>query len=584
MSEKEQETVDVEKKQEETKQEEAGIAIPDDVAVLLEDIHPDAPAGENPEESEDQDTMVAFMTLETEMSKLGGNDYSLCIKHATGLLQDKTKHLRVAVWLMIAWYRTEDLAGFKKGLLLILELLKKYKEALHPKKAPQQAKIIQSLASEGRIKTIEKTNVDSDNAQLFEDIGSVFTQLVDEAHEQYADKPPKLTSLEKIIQEKQAEAKKAKGPSKKSQTDQSAQKKTAPAPDHKPAPQQPAPAAASSAPSQPSDVSAPSPLHIAREKDAAIALKRSLLFYFEESANGSVNRKIPSDASIYGMSRVFRWGKLGAPPNKGNVTQITAPNQPKQAYIDKLVSNKDYNTLIPEIEVNFLGKDEFVYWLDAQRFVVQALENRGDDTAEAAMEIKIQLARLINRIPDLPKHKFQDKKTPFANSETVQWLEDEVQGVLGGGKQQDKILPPVFGEEYEEINRKYEAIAAELPANFEANVKELQDTIAADTRPKGKFLRMLSLANYCHVAKQYKIAAVLFNELNDLIDRYHIREWEQALCVSVWQSMFLNNQKLLKGELPKELTAEIEKKQEELFEVIGKYDCVRALKITNHIQ
>jgi type VI secretion system protein VasJ len=580
------ENVQVETVQKENIHEGTGMQIPDEIADLLHDIRPDAPTGENPESSDDQDTMVAYMTVETEMSKLGDNDYGLCVKNIQQLLREKSKHLRLAVWLLIAWYRTENVNGFKKGLLLILELLRKYKDSLHPENAKQRSKIIQSLASEGRIKTMEKTGLTSDNAGEFEEIGLIFAQLVDETQKQFADNPPKLTALEQIIRSKQAEAQKMKESPQKQQEEASSQRRSESAPDRKPAARQStasAPAATTS-PTAGAVQTTPTALTIQRENDAVVVLKRSLLFYFEDHTNGTANRKVPADASIYAMSRILRWSKLIMPPNKNNVTQIEPPNQLKQAFIDKLVGGKDYNALIPEIEINFINRDEFLYWLDAQRYVIEALENRGSDTADAAAEIKIQLSRLLNRMPDLPKLMFADNKTPFASSETRDWIGEEVQGVFGGGKQQEKILPPIFGEEYEDINTKYEAISAELPANFDSNVKELQKMIAADSRPKGKFLRMLSLANYCHAAKQYKVAAVLFNELIELIDTYNIRDWERALCVSVWQSMYLNNDKLLKSDLPKEHIDELEKKQSELFDLIGKYDCLRALKITNQLQ
>lgn len=558
------------------------ITIPDDVSNLLDDISPAAPTGVNPETSDDQDTVVMYMTLETEMSKLSNNDYALCVGSARDLLKDKTKHLRIAVWLLTAWFRTESIAGLRKGLLVILELLKKYKNTLYPEKSTQRAMIIQSIATEGRIKLIEKVEVNSGNADVFEEIEKIFQMIIDECNEQFKAKPPKLTSLVKIIDNKASEARKL----------QEKSVKAAPEPGITKQPER-EPVVTTSTASRESK-SSPSVTHMAavpsqsqqpnivKEKDAAMAMKRALLFYFEEPGNVS-NRKVPEDASIYGMSRILRWGKcLALPPHRDSVTEIEPPNQPKQAYIEKLVTSKDYNVLIPEIEVNFINKDEFLYWFDAQQFVVKALEERGGTTLDAAQEIKLHLARLLSRHPDFPTLLFRDKKTPFANSETRQWIEEDVRGILGGKTKQDMVLLPIYGEDYEEINKTFESFCAELPANFEKNAQAIQNSIERDIRPKGRFLRLLSLANYCYIAGKYNVASILLHDLDRKVREYNILEWEQALCVSVWQSTYLNNQKLIKTDLPQQQIEIIIDQQNGLIDLIGRYDCIRAMKLTNH--
>ncbi len=552
------------------------ITIPDQVAGLLDDISTSAPAGENPEATEDQELMVSYMNLETEMSKLSDNDYGQCVESATELLHEKSKHLRIAVWLLIAWYRTEHLTGLRNGLLLILELLKKYKDTLYPDKPKQRSKIIQSLATESRLKTLQKAEVTSSDTELIKEIGKIYSELTKVCNEQFAETPPKLTQLSTIIEDKvketnKSQAKPAKKPEPKKTSTEQKEKKDQTAKKETPEPRS-TPAAGESG--------SVAGLRIGNEKDAMNTLKRSILFFFENSNNG--NQGIPKDASVYAMSRLLRWGKINTIPNKDNITQIDAPNQPKQDYITKLVNNKDIDTLVPEIEINFLNKDEFLYWFDTQRYVVEALEVRGGETAKAAEEIKIQLSRLIQKIPSLPDMKFSNKKMPFASPETKNWIEDEVKGVFGGGQKAGPIVPPVFGEEYDSINEEYKRVCDELPENFEENAKKIQGSVRADPRPKGRFLRLLSLANYCNAAKQYKLASVLLNDLVDRIHAYNIIDWEQALCVSVWQSLYLNNQKLMNTELPQERLDELGKQQEELYYLIGKYDSVRALKLTNH--
>jgi len=110
----------------------------------------------------------------------------------------------------------------------------------------------------------------------------------------------------------------------------------------------------------------------------------------------------------------------------------------------------------------------------------------------------------------------------------------------------------------------------------------MQDAIAGDVRVKGRFLRLINLANFCYIAKQYSIARVHFNKLIENIKELNIIEWERSLCVSVWRSTYLNNQKILSTEPDHPQKSLIEQQQIELFDKIGNYDSVLALNLINH--
>jgi len=554
--------------------------IPPEVTDLLNDISGDIPVGEDVENSTDQELLVVYMNLETEISKYSGNDYESCMHWARKIIGERSKHLRVTLWYLIAWFRKESLVGFKNGLMLLTELLKKYGEKLYPENTPQKTKIIQLLNTDTRIKILEKIEVNADTAKDLIEIGQIFDILKSECQKLFPDSPPKLNQIQEIIEEKSNAAQAATKPSTRpsdADTAGSAEKSsssTASVVKEKQAAASPARSVSAGAPIELG-------MEIEREKDAQILLKKAILFYFQEGPDEAKKRKVPDHPSIYGLSRMFRWGKLNLPPNADNVTQIEAPNQPKQNLIMNLLNSKDFDTLIPEIEVNFLNREDFLYWLDAQYYAVQALEQKGGSGIESSKEIKFNLARLLDRLPALPKLLFKDKKTPFASKDTLSWIENEVKLSFGNQKPKEKILPPIMGEEYDEIGKFYEKACEKLPENFEKNVKEMQVAIAGDTRLKGKFLRLLNLANYCYVAKKYSIAKVLFNELMDKIDDYKINEWEKALCVAVWQSTYLNNIKLLETDLKSNQREEIDKQQVTLFDRIGKYDSVLALSLSD---
>ncbi|RQW07070.1 MAG: hypothetical protein EH225_02450 [Calditrichaeota bacterium] len=565
-------------------EEQIPYSVSQDVERLLEPISEESPVGEDAEMTEDQDVMVLYMNLESEISKYSGNDYAQCLKWASQLLREHSKHLRICLWLMIAWFRTESFQGFRHGLILLTELLRRYGSNVYPDNPEQKSKIVQQLNTDTRIKILEKSQVTSENAQIFQEIGQTFTVFQSECQKLFPENPPKLNNITEIIEDKLKTAesfvkKPAESPRKPESgaSDESGSASQETGGTRQSAVRESAPSVSSGGTT--SSVAAHE-LQINREKDAAILFKKAILFYFEEGDDNQKKRKVPEDPSVYGLSRVYRWANLNLPPNTNNVTQIEAPNQPKQNLLQKLENEKDFDSLIPEIEVNFLNRDDFLYWLDAQYQVVRALDSKGAKGSECAKEIMVHLARLVNRQPGILKLMYKDKSTPFACKETITWIEEEVKSILSGGSSKEILLPPIMGEEYDSINQFYEKSCQELPENFEKNVKEMQGAIAGDTRPKGKFLWLLILANYCYTAKKYSIAKVLFKELMDKIDQYNIMEWEKALCVSVWQSTYMNNLKLLESETKQTQMEAIEKQQAELFDRIGKYDSVLALSLS----
>jgi len=248
--------------------------------------------------------------------------------------------------------------------------------------------------------------------------------------------------------------------------------------------------------------------------------------------------------------------------------------------IKKWFEASDWDTLIPRIEINFLKADSvFPYWIDIQRYVTKALENKGGNYSLAAEEIKRQLYQLLDRIPDLYRLKFKDKQTPFADDDTIKWITNEV---MTAGKSDSKaqiLMPPIMGEEYDKLNQEYEIACSELPKNIEKNIEKMQKAIDTDDRRKGKFLRRLNLANYCMQARMHELAKVHLTELVSNIDEYNLTLWEPALSTSVWQSMYLVNKEIISDSHDKELKLLLEKEQKELFIKVAKYNSIIAIKL-----
>ena len=136
---------------------EPDISVPDEVDELLEDISFSSKTGKDIEEEPDDEDNLVYDTLKSEMRSFSGNDYHKCVQLCQDILQNRSKHLRVALFLCISWYRTEGLNGLSNGFLLMQQLLKKYQAELHPLDESKRIKIVQRLNSEARLQMLTDT-------------------------------------------------------------------------------------------------------------------------------------------------------------------------------------------------------------------------------------------------------------------------------------------------------------------------------------------------------------------------------------------------------------------------------------------
>jgi type VI secretion system protein VasJ len=551
----------------------------------LEPISGGSPAGNDASGEEE------YFKLNMEIPKTVP-DYKKCIELSEIILKEKSKDIKVASWLCFALFRTEKTKGLKDGLSIIYNMLKKYENNLFPANPLHRSKAIQFINTSRFFKLVEKEEINRSNASDIIESERTLTQIIIECQRLFPDSLPVLKSLKEIIDDQAEKAKSLIAPPKKEESiketfvEEKSQSKIEITPSGKIEESQ------KTQQSSGASTSSLKEIKLSSEKDAIAQLRQILTYFFDNqfreggtsAGDGVKKEKIPDNHFVFGLGRQLQWSKIIRPSDTDKITQIEAPNQVIRGKMKEWFASSNWDTLIPRIEISFLkANSEFPFWLDAQRYVVKALEQKGGIYIQASEDIKIHLAKLLQRIPDLPQLIFKDKQTPFADDETIKWINEGVKSSLPGGKGAESIiLPPIMGEDYDLINKEYETACNELPENFEKNISEMQKGIGSDTRRKGKFLRRLNLANYCIQAKKYELAEVNLNELKTLIEEYNIAEWESALCTAVWQSLYLVNAKLI-SEANGELKTKLENQQKELFRKIAKYDGILAMKLQQKI-
>ncbi len=512
-----------------------------------------------------------FAKLNTGLDK-ASPDYETCALLAEETLKSKSKDLHIAARLCFIWYRLHGITGYRNGLLLLIGLLTRYGDKLFPAKTIQRAKAMQFLNSTNFVRLFQTETVDAQNAATVQELPALLSEIKRLCSEQFKGNEPSIGEMIQTVKAKAETAFNIIKKQSKPATASTAETKTTSAP------KQAAQADTSEKTTPPAPDTQVPKKEVISDKDLIPSLRKVLQSCFKEKlSDGTSADRISETEAVYALSRTLQWYAA----DQEDPTLLEAPNTEFQKYVVTLFEQQNWNALIPLIEHEFLNSDSGIkYWLDAQRYVVHALQQKAGRRERMAAIVKGYLSLLLVKRPDLLRLKFKDSaETPLANAQTVEWLEAEVVANVSAGSTPKMELSPIMGEEYQAIHDEFEALSKKPNEEFAEKIALLEKGIAEDLRPKGRFLRRLNVANLCLAAKQVRVAQVHFAELEAEIDRLHLQEWEPALCLSVWQSYFLTQKQLVT-----EKGGDQDETQDRLFQKIAKYDIVRAMKLSGKIQ
>jgi len=152
-------------------------------------------------------------------------------------------------------------------------------------------------------------------------------------------------------------------------------------------------------------------------------------------------------------------------------------------------------------------------WLDLQRFVAQGLTGLGAESARAT--VQGQLRTLLQICPQLPELRFSDREgTPFADSETVLWLQSEcAEASTPNSSSTSRSDGP---EE-------------SIPEGLLPGVQFLQQKIHQATSGARRFALRLRLSELLLRERRSDIAMPLVNLLLTDVESHRLTEWQPDL-------------------------------------------------------
>jgi type VI secretion system protein VasJ len=479
-------------------------------------IREDQPTGTDIRYDPSFDELQAEVGKISSPSSAGSIDWGKIVKLSSEILSQKSKDLLTASYLAVGLIYTRKIEGFGIGLRIYLDLLETFWDNLFPTKSRMRAR---GSAIEWWLEKTETALTPFEGTPLPEN------QL-----------NPLKENLEKIENfiRGNLEEPPAFGPV--WERLESFSSPVAPTPEKPPEPKPAATEkAAPSAPAAPKPPEAPEV--IASAQDAQRVLN-NVLQKIRNVANFLWQENL-SNPQAYRWSRMALWSTVEAlPPADDGKTRIPAPPDQIKNILNDLKDKGDYENLLKSAESKL---PQFIFWMDLNRFVSEALTNLGEKYQGAKEAVHQETAFLIQRLSGLENFAFSNG-TPFADSTTKQWLKEIS---FKAGSQSSVPVPTISiqkGEGEDPIEKeRVEAQNLIKKGKLVEAVDRLQQKLNNSSSQKEKLLWRLALSQLLLNTKQTKLVLPTLEEILKDIDNYRLEEYDPELALKglkmIWLGM-----------------------------------------------
>ncbi len=510
-------------------------------------------------------------------------DYALVVKLATEVLARQSKDLQVAAWLTEAWTRRQGFAGFTAGVELMLGLMERFWDHLHPeiedgdlelRAAPLEWADLYlgaslrlaplTRAGHGAAVYAESRKLGSeeeakgDEAKLAEwraavEAGKVSADAFDRALEEtpgawLRERRTELDAAAAALDALQAFSRERLGDAApaflklregldevRRLAGQLLAKKGEPEPE----------APASHAASSPEAADGATAVEIAsgvpvssasggdgdgaRSPSPEPAAEAGPPRTREEAAARlaalarHLRRERPADPAPYLVLRGFRWGELRAGGPSPDPRLLAAPPTAERVRLKTLLLEERWAELLDAAEETMAmpyGRG----WLDLQRYSAAACAALGEEFDALRAALAAELRALLQALPALPATALMDD-TPAANAETLAWLR---QAGLVSADGAEATPPPAPSPGAASERARARAAAGEP----ERAVEILVAAAAQERSERARFLHRSQAAAVLVDAGKAAVAVPILRQLLEQVERHQLEAWEAGEVVA----------------------------------------------------
>jgi type VI secretion system protein VasJ len=516
-----------------------------------------------PELEELQDEISKLESLKDESV-----DWQKVVADATLILSAMSKDLLVACYLCNGLYETEDYPGLAAGLAILRDMVSTFWDDMYPERKRSRARnsaikwLIDRLAMAipNKEPGLDKYDAVVSSCTLADELEQLLDEKLDD-QKPSGDQVPYWGELRRGLRQHdelltQAKAKVEQNSTASAPPPETTVQETSSV-EEKPA----VSVAVSEAPFAPQEIGS--------DQDAVKALRvcKGLL---KNIANYQRERKL-DDPQPYHLLRMAVWADIELPTTLNGTTQVRQPPEEKVVNFNQLVEAGNYQELIREVELSFVGAP---FWLDLHRYVALALEALGH--TDALRMVIDNLAVLLRRFPMLPECKFIGGQT-FADELTQTWIQN---AVLSEDMQHDvSSLSSCIGETTEsagwlEAGREAKVLAAKGEIRQAVNLFNEGRRLAKTGREE--FLWGLQEARFWQETGHIEIAVAQMESLDEHTQKQDLEQWEPELSLQIADLLLVWYKRLeRKDSLPPERAA----RKERMRSRVSRLDAIRAMDL-----
>lgn len=478
-----------------------------DLLLLGKDpVFEDQPAGSDIRYEESFEALQGEVEKMTLPSATSGVDWEKVVAASSEILARKSKDLLVASYLAVALIHTRQVEGFSTGLRIYRDILEQFWDDLYPPKKRMRARMGAVEwwleKSEAALQQVRVSPLPEDQLhQIKED-----AERIDQFLRENLEDPPILRPILGFVNALAAKQVEDAGESVPSDS------------------------------SMGRGGSGPSPAGIDEGEVADITstqeAMRSLSSVFSKM------RKVAtffwendlSNPLLYRLDRVSLWLTIeNLPPSIEGRTRISPPPAQVVGILRELQEKGEGEALLKSAE----GKlSQFIFWMDLNRLVAEALSSLGDTYQEAHEAVCQETTYFIRRFPEIENLSFSDG-TPFADTETKQWLK-EISFRAGSGLS-DSVSLSSHGTttDEEEMIRKeiLEAQSLIKEKKLVEAIEHIQEKFRKSLSERERLLWRVATAQLFLNTKNAKLTLPHLEQILKDLDRYRLEEFDPPLAL-----------------------------------------------------
>ncbi|MCB1053292.1 MAG: type VI secretion system protein TssA [Acidobacteria bacterium] len=475
---------------------------------IAEPIPGGDPCGEDPKYD------PLYEGIREEIAKTSGIGHGACdwekvVKDSQTLLKNTSKEINLAAYLCCGLAQAEGIPGMIAGLEGLSVFLKTFWENMFPplKKIQIRERSL-SWVNDRLLELKDEGKLESKDRSELEKVLEVLDAFKEVVYEKFPEPPTNFKGLRNYFEE----------------TLNYLPPEPEPEPEKPPEPpptaEQPKPATTAPASSQPaSKPTGPAPgtpfEMPAMGDDASIEEMVKVLGKIGEA----ISKADPQNPLGFQLRRQGAWYYTKLPNNNDGETFLMPPADELQTALKNMFSKAAWANLLERAE-DLMNR--FPLWLDLQFYCGTAASILGESHEKVLRAIMQETYLLDQRIPQLKTLKFNDG-TPFASSQTRDWIEGLAGQLAGGGGSAKDAAADLRSELMQTgVDRYAEAL------------EMAQKVIETAQNPRDAFRMRFEAAAFCFEAKQFHWCHAFLEGLGSTIKKMRLQDWEPQLCGRVW--------------------------------------------------